>query len=178
MTTPDDLRLALEALPLQYVHARCLLFPGATEPSDVRSRKVEAPLPLNAEAEAWMQEIATVVGETADVFRAWRDLEAPGARRQLVQVRQDCQLLDRVHVEFATIFKPETRDVVRLHELMQRRLGLGTPKMRSRTVRCPVCAGTLWQADGSSSVVCSGCARVISDQEYRTLVLAMVEAAG
>ena len=178
MTTPDDLRLALQALPLQYVYARCLLFPGTAEPSDVRSKQVNAPLPLNAEAEAWMQEIATVAGETADVWRSWMDLPDPGPRRQMVQVRQDCWLLDRAHVDMATIFTQETRDVVRLHEIMQRRLGLGTPKMRSRTVRCPVCAGTLWQAEGSSSVVCSGCARVISDQEYRTLVLAMMEAAG
>jgi hypothetical protein len=178
MTTPDDLRLALQALPLQYVHARCLLVPGTSEPSEVRSNQVNAPLPLNAEAESWMAEISQIVGESADVFRAWRDLEAPARRRQLIQVQQDCRLLDRVHVEFATIFKPESRDVVRMHELMQRRLGLGTPKMRSRTVRCPVCAGTLWQAEGSASVVCSGCARVISDQAYRTLVLATMEATG
>jgi hypothetical protein len=178
MTTPDDLRLALQALPLQYVHARCLLFPGAGEPSEVRSRKVEAPLPLNANADWWMSTIASEVEAAADVFRAWRDLPSPLRRRPMIQVQQDCQLLDRVHVEFATIFKPETRGLIGVHRRMAENLGMGTPKMRSRTVRCPVCAGTLWQAEGSASVVCSGCARVISDQDYRTLVLATMEATG
>jgi hypothetical protein len=178
MSTPDELRVALQGLPLHYLHARTLLVPGVGEPSGVRSNQVEAPLPLNATAESWMVEIAFGVEAAADVFRAWRDLPDPGPRRQQIQVRQDCQLLDRVRVEFATIFKPETRDLVALHERMVSRLGTGTAKMRARTARCPVCAGTLWQAEGGDTVVCSGCARVISDQEYRALVLAMVEATG
>jgi hypothetical protein len=178
MSTPDELRLALQALPLQYVHARTLLVPGVGEPSGVRSNQVEAPLPLNATAESWMADIAANTMAAADVLRAWRDIPDPGRRRQLVAVQQDCRLLDRVHVEFATIFRAESADLVRIHKIMAERLGTGTAKMRARTARCPVCAGTLWQAEGGDTVVCSGCARVISDQDYRALVLAMVEATG
>jgi hypothetical protein len=178
MSTPDELRLALQALPLQYVHARTLLVPGVGEPSGVRSNQVEAPLPLNATAESWMGEIAQATGVAASVLRAWRDIPDPGPRRQLVAVQQDCRLLDRVHVEFATIFYAETKLVLDCHRVTTDRLGTGTAKMRARTARCPVCAGTLWQAEGGDTVVCSGCARVISDQDYRALVLAMVEATG
>lgn len=192
MTTFDHLRGALSEIPQLYVMAREMIRPGVGKPSEVHVKQVHAPLPIDGRADELCRETALIVGSWAAVLRDDMGLYAKPARRQHIQVEQDCLFLSgciSLLLEFGPVAvsrwqggtRTETalsgregaQEIVRVAQTLKAFAG-AVERRRRAPIPCPRCSGRLWMIDGADRVECDRGCQAMTQDEYRESVKAFV----